>query len=166
MKHKNKSKLETDYHRFERSSNFFAYFITATTLICGIAFIFVTSDDAKLLFGCLLYAITILVIAVASQIAKRRNKYLTLLAEEGMSCVRTGVFKEIYEEYKHDGFEFNLTFDKLLYCEYYNNSIDISLLRKSTSFQLVLIKNQFLLLQMTNPIHRLKRKLHYANSKT
>ena len=60
------------------------------------------------------------------------------LRGERESVVRVGIFKEIYDEYKHDGFEFNLAFDKLLFSEYYNNTIDISLKKNNHELAIVI----------------------------
>ncbi len=67
-------------------------------------------------------------------LVKKREKYFHKLLNERNTVKRTGLFAEIYEEYKHDGFEFNLIYDKLEYQEYFNNYIGISLIKNNHEF--------------------------------
>ena len=126
-KKKTKTEIEIRYKCFDRWSKLLMYSILLITLICTIFFLILNSDGMKILFGCIIYALTFTIIFIAPQIAKKRTIYMQQLRDERESVVRVGIFKEIYAEYKHDGFEFNLIFDKLLFSEFYNNTIEISL---------------------------------------
>ena len=77
------------------------------------------------LFALLMVLDTVTIILFAAKINKKRNEYLRLLQEERNAIVRKGLFKEVYDAYKHDGFEFNLIYDKLLFEEYYNNTVNV-----------------------------------------
>ncbi|MBE6718396.1 MAG: hypothetical protein E7574_03975 [Ruminococcaceae bacterium] len=126
-KKKTKTEIEVRFQRFDCWSKLLMYSMLLISLVCAIFFLLVNSDGMKVLFGCILFAITFAIIFIAPQIAKKRTIYMQQIRDERESVDRVGIFKEIYDEYKHDGFEFNLTFDKLLFSEYYNNTIDISL---------------------------------------
>lgn len=135
---KTKTEIEVRYKRFDRWSKLLMYSLLLITLICAVFFLLVNSDSMKLLFGFILFAITFAIIFIAPQIAKKRTIYMQQLRDERESVVRVGIFKEIYDEYKHDGFEFNLAFDKLLFSEYYNNTIDISLKKNNHELAIVI----------------------------
>lgn len=47
----------------------------------------------------------VVIFLVTPKITKKRTLYLQQLSEERGSIVRTGLFAEIYDAYKHDGFE-------------------------------------------------------------
>ena len=51
------------------------------------------------------------------------------------------LFKDVYDAYKHDGFEFNLTYDKLLFQDYHNNTIDIGIMKNGHEFFVVIDEN-------------------------
>ncbi len=100
------------------------------------------SDDFKALFGFILSALIVIIIFTSAKIANKQNNYLTLLSEERNTIVRTGLFKQIYDEYLQDGFEFNLSFDKLLFQEYYNNALDIGIMKNHHEFLIEIDEQQ------------------------
>ncbi len=127
---KNKlTKIELDYKWFEKKVNIQIYIFIALTVIFGVTILLTDNKIFLLIAAILLAFIWVSELFICVSVNKKRNKYLELLKRERDSIKRTGIFSEIYEEYWHDGFEFNLIYDKLVYCEYYNNSIDIALLK-------------------------------------
>ena len=74
------------------------------------------------LFALLMVLDTVTIILFAAKINKKRKEYLQLLQEERNAIVRKGLFKEVYDAYKHDGFEFNLIYDKLVKQSVYSNN--------------------------------------------
>ncbi len=137
MKH-NKSKLEPRYKRFDRLVKIFLYSLPILALLCRFIFAFASYNKIAKLFGYIIIVIMALIIICCFLIVKQRRKYLVQFCEERESIVREGIFKEIFDAYKHDGFEFNLKFDKLLNEEYYNNSIDISLKKNNHEFDILI----------------------------
>ncbi len=140
MKH-NKSKLEPRYKRFDRLVKIFLYSLLILALLYRLSFAFASSNKITKLFGYIIIVIIVLIIVSCFLIVKQRRKFLVQLCEERESIVREGIFKEIYEAYNHDGFEFNLKFDKLLNEEYYNNSIDISIKKNNHEFDILIDEN-------------------------
>ena len=103
-------------------------------VVFGILFLFAKSDEAKALFGFLLALGTATITFTAPQIVKKRESYLQQLSDERNEIIRTGLFYEVYEAYKYDGFEFNLVYDKLLFEEYHNNIIDLGIQKNNHEF--------------------------------
>ena len=128
------TKTEIEYKRFDTAVKVSMYFALALTIAFVILFLFVKPDELKILFGSLLVLDTVAIIFIVSKITKKRTAYLQLLQDERNTIVRTGLFKKIYDAYNQDGFEFNLTYDKLLFEEYHNNSIDIGILKNNHEF--------------------------------
>ena len=134
MKKPELTKTENEYNCFDKISKVIIYSMLILAFLFVIPLIFAKDDGVKILFGLLLVADTAAIIIICSLIAKKRSTYLQMLFDERNAIIRTGVFKEIYEEYRHDGFEFNLCFDKLLFEEYHNNTIDIGFIKNSHEF--------------------------------
>ncbi len=86
------------------------------------------------LFGLLFVLDTVAIIVLASKIAKKHADYLQSLQDERDAMIRTGLFKEVYDAYRHDEFEFSLTYDKFLFEDYYNNTIDIGIQKSNHEF--------------------------------
>ena len=126
--------LECQYKRFDLFSKIALFAILGFTFIFGFFFVFAKSDDLKALFGMLMSLSTVSIFFVAPKFAKKRTIYLQQLCEERGSIARTGLFAEIYDAYRYDGFKFNLTYEKLDVVEYHNNSIDISLQKNKHEF--------------------------------
>lgn len=125
MKKPELTKIETKYKRFDLTSKIAACFLAVLTIVFCVLLMIAKSDEFMLLFGLLIVLDTLTIILFAAKMNRKRNEYLQLLQEERKTIVRKGIFKEVYDAYKHDGFEFNLIYDKLQYIEYYNNTIDI-----------------------------------------
>lgn len=134
MKKQNMTNLERQYNRFDLFSKIALFAILGSAFVFGFFFVFAKSDELKALFGLLMSLSTVSIFFVAPKIAKKRTIYLQQLCEERNSIIRTGLFAEIYNAYKYDGFEFNLTYEKLDFLEYYNNSIDIGLQNNKHEF--------------------------------
>ncbi|MBQ4101696.1 MAG: hypothetical protein IJC85_02280 [Oscillospiraceae bacterium] len=134
MKRPEQTKTEMEYKRFDKISKIVFYPLSILTIASIILFVLVKSDELKLLFSLFLLFDTIAIILVASKINNKRNAFLQLLKEEREGIVRTGLFEEIYNAYKYDGFEFNLIYDKLLFEEYYNNIIEIGVQKDDHEF--------------------------------
>lgn len=134
MKDLQRSKTELKYKRFDIASKVIAYSFLILSLVFGVLFVFAKSDEFKALFGCLLSLNTVFVIYVCGKLGNKRTRYLQIMREERESIVRIGIFKDAYDAYRHDGFEFNLIFDKLLFEEYCNNTIDIGLMKNGHEF--------------------------------
>ena len=134
MKKPELTKTENEYNCFDKRSKVIIYSMLILAFLFVIPLIFANDDGVKILFGLLLVADAAAIIIICPQIAKKRSTYLQMLCDERNTIIRTGVFKEIYEEYRHDGFEFNLCFDKLLFEEYHNNTIDIGFIKNSHKF--------------------------------
>lgn len=128
------TKTEAEYKRLERVSKIWLFFVLLLIIACVVLLVAAKIDECKLLLGVLLLIEIVFIVWISSYIVKKRNKYLKLIIEERNAIVRTGIFKEIYEEYRHNGFEFNLVYDKLLHEEFYNNSIDIALRKNHHEF--------------------------------
>ena len=135
------SKTERKYKLFNIVSKIVLYFILALTLILALSLLFAKTDIAWLVICCLLVLDIIIIIIVCSKLSNKRNEYLQLLQKENDSIVREGVFKDVYDAYKHDGFEINLTYDKLLFQEYHNNTIDIGIMKNGHEFFVVIDEN-------------------------
>ncbi len=132
---KNKfTQTELDYKKFNKKSNIQIWIFAALTVIFGVTAALSDNDKSFTISSILLITILFAELFICVTINKKRNKYLALLKKERYSIKRTGIFSEIYEEYWHDGFEFNLKYDKLVHCEYYNNSIDITLVKNKHEF--------------------------------
>lgn len=136
MKKANRTKMEIEYKRFDVTSKIVMYFILALTVVLGILFVFAKSDELKLLFGLLLSIDTVAIILIASKSANKRTAYLQQLRDERDRIVRTGLFKEVYDAHRHDGFEFNLVHDRWLFGEYHNNTIDVGIQRNNHEFSI------------------------------
>ena len=134
MKKQTMSNLERRYNRFDLFTKIALYPILGFIFAFGFFFVFAKSDELKALFGLLMSLSTVSVFFVAPKIAEKRSAYLQQLCEERDSIIRTGLFAEIYNAYKYDGFEFNLTYEKLDFLEYHNNSIDIGLQNNKHEF--------------------------------
>lgn len=130
MKNQKMTNLERQHKRFDLFSKIALFAILGFTFVFGLFFVFANSDELKALFGFLMSLSTLSIFFVAPKIAKKRTIYLQQLCEERDSIVRTGLFAEIYNAYRYDGFEFNLTYEKLDFVEYHNNNIDIGLQKK------------------------------------
>ena len=142
MKKQNMTNLERQYKRFDLFSKIVLYSIIGLIFVFGIFFTFAKSDGLRALFGMLLSLSTLPIFFVAPKFAKKRTLYLQQLLEERDSILRTGLFAEIYDAYIHDGFEFNLTYDKLCFVEYHNNSIDIVLQMNKHEFLIEIDEEQ------------------------
>lgn len=134
MKKVKLTKTESDYKRFDIASKLLLCGILAFAAFWGVLFILANTDETKALFGLFMAFVTVTIFIIAPKIAKRRSHYLELLHDERNTIVRSGIFKEVYDAYKYDGFEFNLTYDKLLYQEYCNNTIDIGVKKNGHEF--------------------------------
>lgn len=134
MKKLQRSEIEHKYRRFDIVCKVIAYSFLVFTVVFGMFFVLARTDEFKVLFGCFLSLNTALIIIVCSKLANIRTKYLQTMREEREVIIRTGIFKDAYEAYKRDGFEFNLTFDKLLFEEYCNNTIDLGLIKNGHEF--------------------------------
>ena len=125
MKDTKQTKLESEYQRCDKKSKILMYVLFALTIILSVFLIAIHSDDLRLMFITLIIMNTVFIVIAASKINNKRNEYLQLLNNERDLIVRQGLFKKIYDAYKYDGFEMNLTYDRLHHMDYYNNSIDI-----------------------------------------
>ena len=92
------------------------------TIVFCVLLIIAKSDEIMVLFALLMVLDTVTIILFAAKINKKRKEYLQLLQEERNAIVRKGLFKEVYDAYKHDGFEFNLIYDKLVKQSVYSNN--------------------------------------------
>ena len=113
MKKQNMTNLEHQYNRFDLFSKIALFTILGFTFVFGFLFVFAKSDELKALFGLLMSLSTVSIFFVAPKIGKKRTIYLQQLCEERGSIVRTGLFAEVYDAYRYDGFEFNFTYEKL-----------------------------------------------------
>ncbi len=134
---------ERQYKRFDLFSKIALYAILGFIFVFGIFFVFAKSDELKALFGLLMSLSMLSIFFVAPKIAKKRTIYLQQLLEERDSIVRTGLFAEIYDAYRYDGFEFNLIYEKLDFVEYHNNNINIGLQKNKHEF-LIEIDEKFI----------------------
>ena len=141
MKKQNMTNLERQYNRFDLFSKIALFAILGFTFVFGFLFVFAKSDELKALFGLLMTLSTVSIFFVAPKIGKKRTIYLQQLCEERDSVVRTGLFAEVYDAYRYDGFEFNLTYEKLDFVEYHNNSIDIGLQKNKHEFLIEIDEN-------------------------
>lgn len=85
----------------------------------------------------LLFAYIAFIIVSAQWIVKKRDQYEAEIAEASRRIVRRGLWREIWEDYRHDGFEFCIRFDKLIYAEKNENSIDFSFSHGGHEFNLL-----------------------------
>lgn len=134
MKKQIMTEVEDQYRRFDIISKIVLYVMLGFTMVFGVLFVFTKSDELKALFGLCMALGTGTIIFTAPQIAKKRTSYLQQLCDERNAIVRTGLFEEVYDAHRHDGFEFNLVYDKLLFEEYHNNAIDISVQKNNHEF--------------------------------
>ena len=141
MKKQNMTNLERQYNRFDLFSKIALFAILGFTFVFGFLFVFAKSDELKALFGLLMSLSTVSIFFVAPKIGKKRTIYLQQLCEERDSVVRTRLFAEVYDAYRYDGFEFNLTYEKLDFVEYHNNSIDIGLQKNKHEFLIEIDEN-------------------------
>lgn len=141
MKNREHIKTEIKYKRFDIISKIASGFMSVLSIAVCILFIFAKTDELKLLFGLILALEIVAIALIAPIIAKKRNAYLQLIQDERNKIVRTGLFKDIYDAYRHDGFEFNLTYDKLLFTEYHNNIISIGVRKNDREFLIDIDEN-------------------------
>lgn len=116
-------------NRLNKMTVFFSVLDIVITLWAIIGLLKAISiDDGRLtLFYVGLAAVAIVCSAVfASRISRKRSLYTKELQEESARIVRSGIWAEIWEDYNHDGFEFRIRYDRLLYEEAGENSIDFS----------------------------------------
>ncbi len=139
MKHNdNNSDLEARYQRFDRLVITLLYLMLVPTILCCVVLVLAENNEIKLVSGALFFVLTAIVLIAARVLAKRRERYLEQLRNERDNIVRSGIWGDVYDEYKHDGFEFNLMFDKLLFSEYENNTIELCLRKNGHEFTIVI----------------------------
>ena len=141
MKKQSRTNLERQNKRFDSFSKIALFAMLRFTFVFSIFFVFAKADELKVLFGLLMSLSAVTIFFVAPRIAKKRTIYLQQLCEERGSIVRTGLFAEIYDAYRYDEFEFNLTYEKLNFVEYHNNSIDIGLRKNKHEFLIEIDQN-------------------------
>ncbi len=163
MKKTDHAKTESAYMRFEKRSKIWAFSMVALIAASVVPYVISKSDGAKLLLIILIVLEIVLIVLVSSYIVKKRNLYLQLLTIERNAIIRTGVFKEIYDEYLHDGFEFNIAFDKLQHIEYHNNSIDILLQRNGHEFSIVIDESIMLIIIDEETDHPVKAEYQLSS---
>lgn len=134
VKKREMTKIECQHRRFDILSKIVIFVMSGLMVAFCVLFLFANSGEFQILFGLLLILGTATIIFVAPQIVQKRESYLQQLCDERNEITRTGLFKDVYEAYKHDEFEFNLFYDKLLYEEYHNNIIDIGVLKNNHEF--------------------------------
>lgn len=155
MKKIKRTKTEAAYKQFEKRSRICLFSLLSIIIASVVWLVIAQNAVSEIEFIGLILLETILIILVSSAVTKKRNKYLQLIIEERNSIVRTGLFKEIYEEYLHDGFEFNISYDKLLHEEYCNNSFDIGVQRNKHEFLIEIDENAMSIIvdeETNNPI--------------
>mgnify|MGYP003338144549 CR=1 FL=1 len=88
----------------------------------------ISSDDGCLTLSYVGLAIIAMIYSVvfASVVSRKRSLYTKELQEASARIVRGGIWSEIWDSYKHDGFEFCIQHDRLLYEETDENSIEYS----------------------------------------
>ncbi len=141
MNKHNMTKTEKAYKRFDIISKIVLNGILALSGFFGVLFLFAKTEDAKALFGMLMSVGILPIFFIAPKIGKKRERYIALLYNEKNAVVRIGIFKEIYDAYLNDGFEFNLVYDKLLFQEYYSNTIDIGFVKYGHVFLIAIDEN-------------------------
>lgn len=157
MKKQNMTDLERQYNRFDLFGKIALFAIWGFTFVFGLFFVFTKSDERKALFGFVMSLGALSIFFVAPKFAKKRTTYLQQLCEERNSIIRTGLFAEIYNAYRYDGFEFHLTYEKLDFLEYHNNSIDIGLQNNKHEFLIEIDENFISIIvdeETENPIEK------------
>lgn len=108
----------------------------------------------------------VFVIAAALIINKRHNENTQRKLNEMYSIERTGLFREIFEAYRHDDFEFNLNYDKLLHEEYDNNTIDIGLIKNKHEFFILLTEDYISIIADEETNHPIEREIPLSDIPT
>ena len=94
------------------------------------------SDNGGLILLYLGLAIIAIVYSVvfASVVTRKRSLYTKELQESSARIVRSGIWSEIWDSFKHDGFESCIRYDRLLYEETDENSIEYSFFASKHEF--------------------------------
>ena len=142
MKRKvNLSDAERRYKTFHKWSGFILYPLLVPILILSLMICF-TKDDGVLLISALLLSVwTAVVIVVCALVGKKRASLEEKLWEERNAVKRTGIFKELYDEFRHDGFEFRIPADKFLFDDCHRNTIEIGFIKYGHEFLVEIDEN-------------------------
>lgn len=135
------SETERKYKCFDKWSKVFAWPLVIPVPILSCFLIFTKDDTVFLISALLLIGWTAVIIAACSLIAKKRTALEKTLWEERNTVKRTGIFKELYEEFRHDGFEFHICSDKFLFDDCHRSVIECAFLKNRHEFSLLIDEN-------------------------
>ena len=135
MKKERQTEAEKKYRRLERRNTIGACFIIGLAASFGVLFLFARSEDLKALYGCLMSLCVVLPLLTGARRSEKRAAYLRAVQDERYAVSEAGtLFREVYDAYKRDELKLNLIYDKLLFEEYCNNVLTVSIQRNEHEF--------------------------------
>ena len=96
------SDTEQEYNSFHKRSKFYAWLLVVPAVVLVLVLLAARDDTVLLTSGLLLLVWTAVLIIACSFIGKKRTMLERKLWEERNAVKRTGIFKEIYDEFCHD----------------------------------------------------------------
>ena len=160
------SDTERKYKNFDKWSKFFVWPLVLPAAILTLALIFAKDDATMIFIAVLLIVWTIVMIVACSLIGKRRAALEEKLWEERNSIRRTGVFKELYEEFRHDGLEFRVLSDEFLFDDCHKNSIEFGFIRNGHEFMVLIDENAVSVLVDEETDHPAEKEIPLAEIKS
>lgn len=138
---KNLSDAERKYKTFHKQCQFIIYPLLVPILVLSFTLIFAKDDGMMLISALLLIVWTAVVTIVCTLVGKKRSSLEKKLWEERNAVKRTGIFKELYDEFRHDGFEFHICSDKFLFDDCHRNIIECAFLKNGHEFSVMIDEN-------------------------
>lgn len=161
-----RSDAERRYKSFHKWSQIIVWPLVLPVPVLSCFLIF-TKDDAVFLVSAILLMLwTVVIIAAFAAIAKKRAALEEKLWEERNAIKRTGIFKELYEEFRHDGFEFHIRSDKYLFGDCHRNIIECAFLKNGHEFSVEIDENAVSILVDEETDHPAEREIHLSEIKS
>lgn len=160
------SEAERKYKRFHRWSKILVWPLVLPVPVLAYLLIFTKDNAVFLISAFLLIGWTAVMIIVCSLIGKTRTVLAEKLWEERNAVKRTGIFKELYEEFRHDGFEFHIHSDKYLYDDCHRNVIECAFLKNGHEFSFMIDENTVSILADEETNHPIELEKPLSEIKT
>lgn len=146
---KEQTKEQEKYKAFNRKTKVITSMLLVVGCICLCAFLisFKNAESiVSVLFTVLLLAIWLVVLCVtASKFNTARIKLYEKAYGKEDDLMRTGLFKEIWEEFEWNQFE-GLINGKVIFAETHNNTIELAIIRKGHEFNITVDKDALYML--------------------
>ena len=153
------SETERKYKSFDKWSKFIIWPIVLPVPVLSFLLIFAKDDLLMLFHAVLLMIWTVVIIVSCALIAKKRTLLEKKLWEERNAVKRSGILKEIYEEFRHDGFEFNISSDEFLFEDCHRSIIECAFRKNGHEFALMIDENAVSILVDEETDHPAEREI-------